>query len=213
MRVLVVDEQRMVGESLVHVLSDQPGISVARSALDTVDLRDGAEPVPRVVVLDWTPPDELGAAVVAACRRACPGAKVLVLADLDEASAVSAALAAGCDGFITRDRGLADVIEAVSRVGRGEAVLSPAAAAALRDGEAGSVDRAPVPVLSARELEIVRALARGLSNRAIADELYLSVHTVRNHVQRICRRLGLRTRVELVVLAARRGLIDLTVDE
>ena len=87
-------------------------------------------------------------------------------------------------------------------------MLSPAAASVLaRDHR--DRDRAVVPMLSARELQIVAGLARGLTNRAIAEELYLSVHTVRNHIQRICRRLGASTRLEVVVIAAREGLVDL----
>ena len=161
---------------------------------------------PNVVVLDWTLPDGDGAMALAEIRVSAPDCRVLVVADLAEAGAVHAALSAGCDGFVTRDRDLDEVVQAVMAVARGEAVLSPAAAGVLaRDHR----DRAEAPVLSARELQIVAGLARGLTNRAIAEELFLSVHTVRNHIQRICRRLGAQTRLEVVVIAVREGLVDL----
>jgi DNA-binding NarL/FixJ family response regulator len=206
-KVLVVDDQRMVADGLVHVLSAQPGIEAVRSAHSVAETRTTVVSfAPNVVVVDWALPDGDGVSVVEAVRASCPDARVLVLADLSDAGAVTAALSSGCDGFVTRDRGLDELVEAVAAVGRGEAVLSPAAASVLaRDHR----DRATAPVLSARELQIVAGLARGLTNRAIAEELYLSVHTVRNHIQRICRRLGASTRLEVVVIAAREGLVDL----
>ncbi len=207
----MVDDQRMVADGLVHVLSAQPGIEAVRSAHSVAETRTTVTAfAPNVVVVDWALPDGDGVSVVEAVRATCPDARVLVLADLSDAGAVTAALSSGCDGFVTRDRGLDELVEAVAAVGRGEAVLSPAAASVLaRDHRDRDRDRATVPVLSARELQIVAGLARGLTNRAIAEELYLSVHTVRNHIQRICRRLGASTRLEVVVIAAREGLVDL----
>lgn len=208
-KVLVVDGQRMVADGLVHVLSAQSDIGVVRSAHSVAQAQEVVRSfAPRVVVVDWEAPDGGGAAAVRAVREACPEARILVLADLADAGAVSSALTAGCDGFVTRDRGIEELVAAVSAVGRGEAVLSPAAASVLaRDHR--DRDRVVSPILSAREMEIVAGLARGLTNKAIAEELYLSVHTVRNHVQRICRRLGASTRLEVVVIAAREGLVDL----
>ncbi len=205
----MVDSQRMVADGLVHVLSAQSDIEVVRSAHSVAETRSAVTAfAPNVVVVDWALPDGDGASVVEAVRATCPDARVLVLADLADAGSVTAALSSGCDGFVTRDRGLDELVAAVAAVGRGEAVLSPAAASVLaRDHR--DRDRTVVPILSARELQIVAGLARGLTNRAIAEELYLSVHTVRNHIQRICRRLGASTRLEVVVIAAREGLVDL----
>ena len=206
----MVDGQRMVADGLVHVLSAQPGIEAVRSAHSVAETRTAVTAfAPTVVVVDWALPDGDGASVVAAVRATCPEARVLVLADLADAGAVTAALSSGCDGFVTRDRGLDELVAAVAAVGRGEAVLSPAAASVLARDHRDRDRVATVPLLSARELQIVAGLARGLTNRAIAEELYLSVHTVRNHIQRICRRLGASTRLEVVVIAAREGLVDL----
>jgi DNA-binding NarL/FixJ family response regulator len=208
--VLVIDDQRMVADGLVRVLSAQPGIEDVRSAHSIAEAREVvASFAPSVVVLDWTLPDGDGTSAIPALRALRPDCRVLVLADLAEAGAVTSALSAGCDGFVTRDRGLDEVVQAVDGVGRGESVLSPATAAVLARDHRGRADQREAPVLSARELQIVAGLARGLTNRAIADELFLSVHTVRNHVQRICRRLGATSRLEVVVIAAREGLVDL----
>lgn len=207
----MVDDQRMVADGLVHVLSAQPDIEAVRSAHSVAEMRSVVRSfAPNVVVGDWAPSDGDSASVVEAVRAACPDARVLVLADRADAGAVVAALSSGCDGFVTRDRGLDELVAAVASVGRGEAVLSPAAASVLATGHRDrDHDRVVTPLLSARELQIVAGLARGLTNRAIAEELYLSVHTVRNHIQRICRRLGASSRLEVVVIAAREGLVDL----
>ena len=110
-KVLVVDDQRMVADGLVHVLSAQPGIEAVRSAHSVAETRVAVTAfAPDVVVVDWTLPDGDGASVVAAVRATCPEARVLVLADLAEAGAVTAALSSGCDGFVTRDRGLDEVV-------------------------------------------------------------------------------------------------------
>jgi two-component system, NarL family, nitrate/nitrite response regulator NarL len=206
-KVLVVDAQRMVADGLVHVLSEQADFVAVRAAHSVEETRSVVRSfAPNVVVVDWALPAGDGASAVEVVRATCSEAHVLVLADLADAGAVTAALSAGCDGFVTRDLGLDELVAAVASVGRGEAVLSPAAAAVLaRDHR----DRDTAPLLSARELQIVAGLARGLTNRAIAEELYLSVHTVRNHIQRICRRLGASSRLEVVVIAARSGLVDL----
>ena len=199
----------MVADGLVRVLSEHPGIRVVRAALNLGETRAlAASLAPTVVVVDWASSESDAAARVEAVQSSCPDARILVLADLADAGGVTAALSAGCDGFITRDRGLDELVAAVMAVGRGDAVLSPAAASVLARNHRDR-DRTTVPVLTARELEIVAGLARGLTNRAIAEELYLSVHTVRNHVQRICRRLGASSRLEVVVIAAREGLVDL----
>lgn len=211
MNVLVVDDQRMVGDGLVHVLSAQPSITTVRQANSVAQAVEMvADFAPSVVVADWELHDGDAVAVLEAVRRVRPSARVLVLADLADAAAVTIALAAGCDGFVTRDRGIDELACAVEAVSKGEPVLSPAATAVLARGQRPD-ERLPGPVLSARELEIVSGLARGLTNRAIAEELFLSVHTVRNHIQRICRRLGASTRLEVVVIAAREGLVDLAV--
>jgi DNA-binding NarL/FixJ family response regulator len=208
-KVLVVDDQRVVADGLVHALSARPGFASVRSAHSVAETREVLTEFPAVVaIVDWALPDGDAVAALEAIHELRPACRVLVLADVDHAAAVLTALRGGCDGFVTRDRGIDELVRGVESVMKGEAVLSPAATAVLaRDQRAP--EEVEAPLLSPRELEIVSGLARGLTNRAIAEELFLSVHTVRNHVQRICRRLGASTRLEVVVIAAREGLVDL----
>jgi DNA-binding NarL/FixJ family response regulator len=197
----------MMVDGLLRAFTGQPDIRAAQAVCSVEQLAELAPSfAPNVAVLDWRLSGGGGRRGISAVRASRPLCKVLVLADLDDVASVAEALGLGCDGFITRDRGLDELFDAVRSVRDGEPVLSPAAASTLarahRDADAA-------PLLSARELEVVACLARGLTNREIADELYLSVHTVRNHLQRICRRLGARSRLEVVVMAAGQGLIEL----
>jgi DNA-binding NarL/FixJ family response regulator len=209
MRVLVAESQRMMVDGLLRAFTSQPDIRAVQAVCSVEQLAELAPSfAPNVAVLDWRLAGGGGRRGISAVRACRPLCKVLVLADLDDVASVAEALGLGCDGFLTRDRGLEELFDAVRSVRDGEPVLSPAAASTLarahRDADADAA-----PMLSARELEVVACLARGLTNREIADELYLSVHTVRNHLQRICRRLGARSRLEVVVMAAGQGLIEL----
>jgi DNA-binding NarL/FixJ family response regulator len=207
MRVLVAESQRMMVDGLLRAFTSQPDINAVKAVCSVEQISELAPSfAPTVAVVDWRLTGGGGRRGVSAVRSCRPLCRVLVLADLDDVSSVAEALGLGCDGFITRDRGLDELFDAVRSVRRGEPVLSPAAASNLARGHR---DAEAAPSLSARELEVVGCLARGMTNREIADELYLSVHTVRNHLQRICRRLGARSRLEVVVVAAGQGLIEL----
>jgi DNA-binding NarL/FixJ family response regulator len=207
MRVLVAESQRMMVDGLLRAFTSQPDIRAVQAVCSVEQLSEQAPSfAPNVAVVDWRLSGGGGRRGVSAVRACRPLCRVLVLADLDDVFAVAEALGLGCDGFITRDRGLDELFDAVRSVRQGEPVLSPAAASTLARAHR---DADSAPRLSARELEVVGCLARGLTNREIADELYLSVHTVRNHLQRICRRLGARSRLEVVVMAAGQGLIEL----
>jgi len=205
-KVLLAEGQRLLGDGLRRAVDEQSDVRVVRTAASFEEVEVEA---PRftcdVAVLDWRLPGGGAIAAAQVVRAAQPGCRILVLADLVDVDAVAEALRAGCDGFLTRDCSLDGLLDALRSVWVGDPVLSPAAASTLAKGHR---DRADSP-LSDRELEIVGCLAKGMTNREIAESLYLSVHTVRNHVQRICRRLGAHSRLEVVITAARLGLVGL----
>lgn len=206
MRVLIVDDHQMFAESLGRLISTRDGIGEVAHARSVADARSAAtRMVPQLAIVDWNLPDGLGSDAIRAIRAAAPTVKVIVLTGASS-STVGSALDAGADGFLTKDRAADELFHAIDTVGRGEVSLT---SEALQEVLQRHLEPAPEVALSDRELEIVRLLAAGRSNKDIATELFLSPNTVRNHVQRISKKLGAHSRLETVVLSVRAGLIDL----
>jgi DNA-binding NarL/FixJ family response regulator len=204
---VIVDDHQMFTASLSRLLEDDPELDVLGIAASTAELTDLlGRSSPDVVVVDWQLGTDDGASAIGVVRRLRPEAHVLVLTgNLDDATLRQAVLA-GSDGLVTKDRGPDELLDAIRAVGRGEVAFDAAALArVLSDGDA-SAER---PDLSDREVEVIRLLAEGSSNKEIAAALYLSPNTVRNHIHRISGKLGVTTRLEVVVESARLGIIEL----
>jgi DNA-binding NarL/FixJ family response regulator len=167
---------------------------------------------PDVVLMDVRMPELDGIEAIRRLRQAGADARVLVLTTFDLDEYVYAAMRAGASGFLLKDAPREQLVAAVRTVARGEALLAPTVTKRLIER---FVDRPP-PVeatpalaeLSARELEVLRLLARGLSNAEIADELIIGEATVKTHVARILRKLGVRDRVQAVVIAYESGVVE-----
>lgn len=206
MRVLIVDDHQMFAESLGRLLSsrDQSDVRYAGSVADAGPA--AGEHDPEVAIVDWNLPDGDGSAAIKAIRRMASDTRVVVFTGATSTNVVHQALDAGADGFVTKDRAADELFEAIDSVMRGEVSLTPEALA-----EVLRARREPpgAATLTERELQIVTMLAAGSSNKEIADTLFLSVNTVRNHVQRISNKLGAHSRLEVVVTAVRAGLIEL----
>jgi DNA-binding NarL/FixJ family response regulator len=206
--VLIVDDHRMFGESLARLLSDEDGIAilgVATTGSEAVDAVDQLHP--QVVLMDYQLPDQDGVAVAAQIKLRAPGVMVVMLTGLSDDRVLLAAIEAGCSGFLTKDRAAAEVADAVRAAAAGEALISPALLARLLP-KLNRTHREIGADLTEREREILGLLARGLSNRIIAAELYLSLNTIRNHIQSILRKLGSHSKLEAVATAVREGVID-----
>lgn len=163
---------------------------------------------PRVVLLDLDSGDEPGSSVCSALREVVPEAAVIVLTFRSDRRAVREALAAGAQGYLLKTGGdLPDIPHVVRRVLAGDKMYDPRATSAL------AADGGPPPsaksALSEQELKIVRLVAEGLTNREIAARLRLSRHTVKEYLSNAMRKLGVRTRMQAVVEASRRGLIEI----
>lgn len=206
--VLIVDDHRMFGESLARLLSDEDGIDVlgvvttGGEAVDAVDQLH-----PQVVLMDYQLPDQDGVTVAAQVKGRAPGVMIVMLTGLGDDRVLLAAIEAGCSGFLTKDRAAAEVAEAVRAAAAGEALISPALLARLLP-KLNRTHRQIGADLTEREREILGLLARGLSNRVIAADLYLSLNTIRNHIQSILRKLGSHSKLEAVATAVREGVID-----
>jgi DNA-binding NarL/FixJ family response regulator len=216
--VLVADDQDIVRDGLAALLAAAPGIRVLDTASDgrrAVDrarrLRALGTPVD-VVLMDVRMPvlDGLAATRELLAEPGDPPTRVLVLTTFDLDEYVYDALHAGASGFLLKDAPTAELASAVRVVAAGDALLAPSVTRRLiaevaGRGRAGGQER--LDVLTPREREVLGLVARGLANREIAAELVLAEETVKTHVGRILAKLGLRDRVQAVVLAYECGLV------
>jgi DNA-binding NarL/FixJ family response regulator len=215
-RVLLVDDQALLRMGFRLILETEPDIEVAGEAADgAAGVAMASALHPDVVLMDVRMPGMDGLAATAAITAAGPDSKVIILTTFDLDEYVFAGLKAGASGFLLKDAPPADLITAIRSVASGDAVLAPAATrrlirqftALLPDpGQQQSRD-AILDKLTDREQTVFAQLAAGRSNREIAADLYLSEGTVKVHVGRILAKLGLRDRVQAVVLAYESGLI------
>ncbi|MDQ2583973.1 response regulator [Saccharothrix yanglingensis] len=213
-RVLIVDDQALFREALATLLEVQPGIEVVGEAGDGEQaVRRCAELRPDVVLMDLRMAVLDGIAATGRLRVEQPGVRVLALTTFDDDADVFAALRAGAVGYLLKDVSSARLVEALVAARRGESVLQPSVAAKLvaRIARLPSEDDAPprpLPVpLSERELEVVRLLAGGLSNREIAGSLFLAEGTVKNLVTSVLSKLRVRDRTQAALRARELGLL------
>lgn len=155
---------------------------------------------PDVLVIDLRLPDVSGFEVISQVHRALPSVGILVLSNYEGSEDVRRALASGAKAYLTKDASAEMLIEAIFRVRAGQRYVTPAIGALLAAGISAAE-------LTAREREVLRLIARGLSNRDIAERLAISENTVRIHVSRILDKLGASDRTQAVVLAMERGLL------
>jgi DNA-binding NarL/FixJ family response regulator len=214
-RLLIADDHELMRGGLRGILGTQPDMEVAGEAADGGEAVELALRLrPDVVIMDIRMPRVDG---IEATRRIVAGnasARVLVLTTFDLDEYVWEALRAGAAGFMLKDAPPRQLAEAVRTVAGGESLLAPAVTQRLVEryvrvpppGSAAQRDR--FAELTARELEVLRLVACGLSNREIAGRLFLSEATVKTHLTRILAKLGLRDRVQAVVLAYETGLVE-----
>ncbi|OKJ98827.1 response regulator [Amycolatopsis sp. CB00013] len=215
--VFIVDDQALVRESFASLLNAQPGLDVVGQAGDGIEALAGISALatrPDVVLMDIRMPVMDG---IEATRRLLEGddakPKVIVLTTFHLDDYVYEALRAGASGFLLKDAPSAELINAIEVVAAGEALLSPAVTKRLI---ANFVATAPVPrpsparfdVLTEREREVLRLIAKGRSNPEIAADLVLSAQTVKTYVGRILAKLGVRDRAQAIVLAYEAGLVS-----
>ncbi|MFS8099076.1 response regulator transcription factor [Lentzea alba] len=207
--VFVVDDQAMVRESFVALLDAQPGIEVVGSAGDGAEaLSEIGKLNPDVVLMDVRMPMMDG--LEATRRLRDHPCKVIVLTTFHLDEYVYEALRGGASGYLLKDAPAAELIRAVHVVANGEALLSPAVTKRLIAEFARrlpSVRPTSLESLTERETEILRQIARGLSNVEIAHELGLAEQTVKTHVSRVLTKLGARDRAQAIVISYESGLV------
>lgn len=212
LRVVVVDDQELVRSGFALIL-ERGGIAVVGEAADGVEAVDLVRSTdPDVVLMDVRMPRLDG---IEATRRLVadrPGLKVLALTTFDLDEYVYAAVRAGASGFLLKDVSPAALVQAVEAVARGDTMLAPALTRRLLERFVAAPLPGSLPGalsgLTDRELDVLRQVARGLSNAAIGEQLFLSEATVKTYVSRLLTKLALRDRVQLAVLAYESGLVS-----
>jgi len=213
-RLLIADDQELMREGLRVMLSPQPDIEVVAEAGSGRELVDAAATArPDVALVDIRMPGMDGIAATRELQRQARPPKVVILTTFDHDEHVYDALRAGATGFLLKTTPPARLVDAVRAAADGESLLSPEIAQRLAErfarGPRPAADGVPPELeeLTPRELEVLRLLARGLSNAEIAQTFVVSEHTVKTHVAHVLQKLDLRDRVQAVVLAYESGLV------
>jgi DNA-binding NarL/FixJ family response regulator len=204
-RLLIVDDHPVVRDGLRAVLATQTDLQVVGEA-DTgaAALAQVATDPPDVVLMDLQMPGLPGVSTIERIREAHPQVRVLVLTTYDTDADITAAIEAGATGYLLKDTPRADLFAAIRAAARGESTLSPAVATRVLGRLRGGVE-----ALSAREIEVLTAVARGQGNKQVARALHISEATVKTHLLHIYAKLGVADRTAAVTTALARGVIRL----
>ena len=213
--VFLVDDHQMWRQLLRLQLDMEPDLEVVGEAATGAEAVDAvAELAPDLILLDLDLGGRSGLAYVGALHEAAPSARILVLSGTEKVEDMVDAFRAGAVGFLSKQHPVEDFPTALRAVHAGQSLLPPEAASAVlsafrEDSKPAIATPMVTAGLSARELEVLNLLARSMSNREIASQLFISENTVKNHVSNVLSKLEARTRVEAVTSALSSGLIDL----
>ncbi len=206
-RVLIVDDHKMFANSLERQLVAEPDLEIVGCAFNgRTGVRQAERTRPDVAIVDYCLPDGDGASVAIEILAVTPGTHVLMLTGMQDERLLMSAVDAGCTGFLTKDAETAELITAVRQLAAGESYV-PSHLLSMLLPRAGAKRRDLGTDLSAREREVLELLATGAATSKIAAQLFVSVTTVRNHVQRILRKLSAHSKLEAVTIAVREGVI------
>jgi DNA-binding NarL/FixJ family response regulator len=206
-RILIVEDHQVVADGLAALLNDQPDMTVVGTAASVADsIARSIEVSPDIVLMDFRLTDGTGADAGAGIRQVRPEAKLIFLTREDSDAARFAALESGASGFIHKSRAAAEVVDAIRVVASGGTLITPRTIATLLN-KRREMD-SQLESLTAREKEVLRLVAEGISSRAIADRLGISYTTVRTHIRSLGSKLGVHSKLEAIVKARELALIE-----
>jgi DNA-binding NarL/FixJ family response regulator len=215
-RVVIADDQALFRRGLYVVLGTEDHIEVVAEAENGEEaIAKVTELAPDVVLMDVRMPRINGIEAARRIRDLSPSTRILMLTVSDEEDDLYEAIKAGANGYLLKEISVEEVAEAIRAVVQGQSLISPSMASKLLSEfnslakKAEERQQYPVPTLTSRELEVLKLVAKGMSNREIADGLFISENTVKNHVRNILEKLHLHSRMEAVIYAVRERLLDI----
>jgi two-component system NarL family response regulator len=217
LRVLVVDDHALFRRGLQTILDLEPDLELIGEASDGAEaVARSEELVPDVILMDVRMPKRSGIEATAQIKDLLPHAKILMLTISDDEADLYDAIKAGASGYLLKEIPIEEVADAIRSVWAGQSRISPSMASKLLNEFSAmakaTTDRpaVPTPKLTDREMEVLRLVAKGMNNRDIAKELYISENTVKNHIRNILEKLHLHSRMEAVVYAVREKMIEIS---
>lgn len=201
-RILVVDDHILMRIGLISSLNKQPDMEVVGEAEDGTEAMEAYRSHrPDVVILDMRMPNKSGVEVIASLRQEFGAVRILVLSSYSGGHEISAAMQNGASAYVLKNMPLSRLLDSIRRVHAGEIVTLPEIARSLAGRQASN--------LSNRELEVLALISKGMSNKEVAAELKLAEGTVKLHVSSILAKLGVMDRTQAILVAVKRGLIQL----
>jgi DNA-binding NarL/FixJ family response regulator len=211
-RVLLVDDHQLLTGALAKTMAHEADIQVVGVAGSVGEAKALARERLDVVLMDYRLPDGTGAEATRAIKARWPAARVVMLTALNDDETVLESIQAGADGYLTKDRAVDEVVEAVRSAHAGETLLPRSVIVGIAQRVAAARDRGnerrQVEPLTARELEVLRALTEGLSTPEICERLFIAPNTLRTHVQNIMGKLRVHSKLEAVAFALRHRLVE-----
>jgi len=213
-RILIADDHAFVREGTRRILEQEPDLEVVAEAGDGEEaVRLASDLKPDVAIIDVAMPKLDGIEATRRIKALCPAVAVLVLSAYDDDQFVFGLLEAGAAGYLLKSVRGHEIVDAIRAVDAGESVLHPSVARKVLNRFASVSSRAqrkkPLELLTDREMEVLKLVTKGLSNKDIADGLSLSVRTVQGHLANIFNKLGVSSRTEAVVHALKEGWVTL----
>jgi DNA-binding NarL/FixJ family response regulator len=211
-RVLLVDDHQLLTGALSQMMSLEPDLRVVGVAGSVAEAKAMSRDRVDVVLMDYRLPDGTGAEATRAIKARWPAARVVMLTALNDDETVLESIQAGADGYLTKDRAVEEVVNAVRAANAGETLLPRSVIVGIAQRVASARDRGlerrHVEPLTPRELEVLKTLTEGLSTPEICDRLYIAPNTLRTHVQNIMGKLRVHSKLEAVAFALRHRLVE-----
>ena len=201
---MIVDDHRMFAQSLARLFGMEDDFEVVGTAYSATEaLNTISEARPDLCVLDYQLPDGDGTTLAAQLRSVSPDVRILLLTGVNRPAGAQEAMAAGCDAFITKDRAANELVQTMRNIVSGDHLITSDVEAAMKERN-GAIDAFN---LTTREVEILQALGSGASTAGVAEQMHISLNTVRTHVQRIIKKLGAHSKLEAVAIGRSQGLL------